>query len=51
MEYKLSNNCPGVGVTNDQGIKSWIPEAEENADWQAYQRWLALGNTPTPADD
>lgn len=27
-----------------------IPEDERNADWRAYQDWLAAGNTPDPAD-
>ena len=26
-----------------------IPEDPLNADWRAYQAWLADGNTPTPA--
>lgn len=27
-----------------------IPPKEANADWLAYQEWLAAGNTPLPAD-
>lgn len=27
-----------------------IPEDQTNADWQEYLAWVALGNTPTPAD-
>ena len=26
-----------------------IPDDPLNADWRAYQAWLAAGNTPTPA--
>ncbi len=52
MQYKLSNVVSaGVIRTNDQGIISFVPECEDNCDWQLYQRWLAAGNTPEPADD
>lgn len=27
-----------------------IPQSADNRDWREYQRWLAEGNTPAPAD-
>ena len=28
-----------------------IPFAPDNTDYQAYLKWVAQGNTPTPADE
>lgn len=32
------------------GTLSVVPNDPANADWQEYQRWLALGNEPLPAE-
>jgi len=38
---------PYGGVIRFDGAN--IPDDPSNADWSAYQEWLAKGNTPTPA--
>lgn len=43
--YKLTN---GNIILRSDGAS--IPLAVDNLDYQNYQRWLAQGNTPTPAD-
>jgi len=56
MTYKLIKDAEDVLVTNvisrtdDSGITSTVPNDPNNRDWVAYQEWLALGNTPDPAD-
>lgn len=45
MAYKLL--AGGVQRLADGAC---IPEDERNADWRAYQDWLAAGNQPEPAD-
>jgi uroporphyrinogen-III decarboxylase len=42
--YKLTAS----GVRRIDGAE--IPNDSGNRDWQEYQKWLALGNTPQPAD-
>jgi len=41
----LANNAQTV-VRDADGAS--IPPDPRNADWQAYQAWLAAGNTPAP---
>jgi len=45
--YKLNSEGPGVIRLSDG---AYIPENEGNADWRAYQEWIAEGNTAFPAD-
>jgi hypothetical protein len=47
MSYKLSAHFDGVIRLLD---RAGIPNEPLNADWSDYQRWLAAGNTPQPAD-
>jgi hypothetical protein len=50
--YKLGKNDQGevtiiIRVSDNAGI----PLDPANTDYQAYLKWLALGNTPLPADE
>jgi hypothetical protein len=44
--YTLTKN-PGIVVRDIDGV--YIPDDPNNLDWQEYQRWLAIPNTPNPA--
>lgn len=46
MSYKLQKISTGVVRLADN---AFIPECMENRDWQEYQKWVAKGNTPAPA--
>ena len=43
--FKLTENGVQRG---DDG--AFIPEDSRNSDWQEYQDWIALGNTPAAKD-
>lgn len=45
MSYKLT---AGGVIRKEDGAS--IPATNDNADWLAYKRWLALGNVPEAAD-
>jgi hypothetical protein len=49
MKYQQAKNSTNIIIRiDDQGIVSAIPNDPSNADWQAYQAWLAQGNQPLP---
>ena len=52
--YKLNPLDPFTG--KQTGVirlldNAFIPFDPDNTDYQAYLKWLAEGNTPTPADE
>jgi hypothetical protein len=50
--YKLTNNPYGGDSQSVIRLSdgACIPFAADNTDYAAYLAWLALGNTPLPAD-
>lgn len=56
IAYKL--NRPFIGAepdsvtkTSEDGSVAIVPFNAANSDYQKYQEWVALGNTPEPADE
>ncbi len=46
MSYKLLRLGSVLRLVDSTSI----PPAVDNTDWQEYQKWLAAGNIPLPAD-
>lgn len=46
MSYKLTNNSTIIRLADG----AFIPPDPRNRDFAEYQKWLALGNVPAPAD-
>jgi hypothetical protein len=50
--YKLYKSREGnISVVIKISDNAYIPFNENNADYQAYLKWLNEGNTPLPADE
>ena len=54
MTYKLFPTDPITNKPSQYILRSdgaCIPFDPANTDYQAYLKWVAEGNTPTPADE
>jgi hypothetical protein len=47
----ISGQICSVILTTEDGVIRGIPFDPANTDYQAYLKWVAEGNTPTPADE
>ena len=51
-QYLIDGNTGGINpnVIKRLPDNAFIPNNPANTDWQAYQEWLAAGNTPLPPE-
>ena len=53
--YKLNKDAITGQVSSitktEEGLITCFPFNPDNTDYQAYLAWVALGNTPQPADE
>ena len=50
QSYMGSTDIAALIVTLTDGRIIYVPQLADNTDYQEYLKWLAEGNTPTPAD-
>lgn len=50
VNYRLTAYPEMVQKLVDGVEVATIPESMENGDWREYQEWLAVPNTPLPAE-
>ena len=46
--YKIDTKEVNPDIIKRLPDNAYIPNDLQNTDWQAYQAWLAEGNTPLP---
>ena len=49
--YKLDNSVRNSQMIIRLSDNAFIPFDPSNTDYQNYLKWLAEGNTPSPADE
>ena len=47
----ITNEIIGAIKQNGQDVVSFMFFDPDNSDYQAYLAWVALGNTPLPAEE
>ncbi len=50
QSYMGSTDNTALIVTLTDGRVIYVPQASDNREYQEYLKWLAEGNTPTPAE-